>query len=162
MKIRRATVAAGIYCTNPTMKFLLLCAFITFLFGACTAACKDTDLIELESLLVSFDNCKDSLSCAENQTYCSCCSGVDDGCCDTYDAALSLYRLCESRLDESDGKKRQDDADIFEIIEIIDAFDDILFLSQCLMFEGGSAALVCSGGLVGSLALLFAVIQHFI
>ena len=141
------------------MKFLLLCAFITFLFGACTAACNDTDLIELESLLASFDSCKDSLSCAENQTYCSCCSGVDDECCETFDAAVSLYNLCESRLDESDGKKRQE---VAEIIEIIRAFNEIFKLAQCIMSQGGSAVSVCSGGLVGSLALLFAVIQHFI
>ena len=141
------------------MKFLLLCAFITFLFSACTAACTDSDLIELESLLVSFDSCKDSLSCAEDQTYCSCCSGVDDECCDTYDAALSLYDLCESRLDESDGSKRQE---IEVVILSIQAYTETLKLVQCIMSQGGSAAVVCSGGLVGSLALLFAVIQHFI
>ena len=144
------------------MKFLLLCAFITFLFGACTAACNDTDLIELESLLTSFDSCKDSLSCAEDQTYCSCCSGVDDECCETYDAALSLYDLCESRLDESDGSKRQV---IEAVIVSIQAYRETLKLAQCIIrvvSEDGSAAVVCSGGLVGSLALLLAVIQHFI
>ena len=132
---------------------------ITFLFGACIAACNDNDLIELESLLTSFDSCKDSLSCAENQTYCSCCSGVDDECCDTFDAALSLYDLCEPRLDGSDGSKRQA---INIVISDIKAFNDFFRLQDCTTSGGGSAALVCSGGLVGSLALLFAVIQHFI
>ena len=141
------------------MKFLLLCAFITILFGACTAACSDSDLIELESLLTSFDSCKDSLSCAEDQTYCSCCSGVDDECCETFDAALSLYDLCESRLDESDGSRRQASEVDFASIQ---AYLEIFKLEQCIMSQGGSAASVCSGGLLGSLALLFAVIQHFI
>ena len=89
------------------MKLLLLCAFTTLLFRACIAECTDETLMELEAQLEAFDSCKGNLSCETDETFCSCCSGVDSDCCETYTSAVALYSQCESRLDESNGSKRQ-------------------------------------------------------
>ena len=145
------------------MKLLLLCAFTTLLFRACIAECTDETLMELEAQLEAFDSCKSSLSCDDDETYCSCCSGVDNDCCETYTSAVALYTQCESRLDENNSKRQGIEA----VILSIKAYRETLQLVQCvvsLIAEqtcGGSATLAC-GGLVGLFALLFAVIQHFV
>ena len=63
--------------------------------------CTDADLRSYETASDAFSACRSSIACNSSQTYCQCCRGSNNSCCDHFYTAASIYSRCGGPTSET-------------------------------------------------------------
>lgn len=56
--------------------------------------CTNEDKQSYDTASSAFSACQSSIACNSSQTYCQCCSGSSNSCCDHFYTAASIYSRC--------------------------------------------------------------------